>query len=202
MTNYVQFPRYAIFLIPDDQFNSQVESFYKQSKVSFEDSLINLYGVHLTIKAPFYLSHLYHEEDLIKEFEKFKSKNLFDLSLTYNISSISEFRNNFIAKIEFSENFIFNCNDTMRFFDLYRKTLNSNEAQLDLNRFGNLNEKQLIYYQIWGYPYMFEEGKPHISIIDKNSGFEPSLKDFNQVKFKSVSLVRQNKYLEKFEVLI
>lgn len=202
MTNYVQFPRYAIFLIPDEQFNSQVESFYKESKVSFEDSLINLYGVHLTIKAPFYLSHLYHEEDLIKEFEKFKSKNLFDLSLTYNISSISEFRNNFIAKIEFSENFIFNCNDTMRFFDLYRKTLNSNEAQLDLNRFGNLNEKQLIYYQIWGYPYMFEEGKPHISIIDKNSGFEPSLKDFNQVKFKSVSLVRQNKYLEKFEVLI
>ena len=202
MTNYVQFPRYAIFLIPDDQFNFQVESFYKESKVSFEDSLINLYGVHLTIKAPFYLSHLYHEEDLIKEFEKFKSKNLFDLSLTYNISSISEFRNNFIAKIEFSENFIFNCNYTMRFFDLYRKTLNSNEAQLDLNRFGNLNEKQLIYYQIWGYPYMFEEGKPHISIIDKNSGFEPSLKDFNQVKFKSVSLVRQNKYLEKFEVLI
>ena len=202
MINYVQFPRYAIFLIPDDQFNSQVESFYKESKVSFEDSLINLYGVHLTIKAPFYLSHLYHEEDLIKEFEKFKSKNLFDLSLTYNISSISEFRNNFIAKIDFSENFIFNCNDTMRFFDLYRKTLNSNEAQLDLNRFGNLNEKQLIYYQIWGYPYMFEEGKPHISIIDKNSGFEPSLKDFNQVKFKSVSLVRQNKYLEKFEVLI
>ena len=202
MTNYVQFPRYAIFLIPDDQFNSQVESFYKESKVSFEDSLINLYGVHLTIKAPFYLSHLYHEEDLIKEFEKFKSKNLFDLSLTYNISSISEFRNNFIAKIEFSENFIFNCNDTMRFFDLYRKTLNSNEAQIDLNRFGNLNEKQLIYYQIWGYPYMFEEGKPHISIIDKNSGFEPSLKDFNQVKFKSVSLLRQNKYLEKFEVLI
>jgi len=202
MINYVQFPRYAIFLIPDEQFNSQVESFYKESKVSFEDSLINLYGVHLTIKAPFYLSHLYHEEDLIKEFEKFKSKNLFDLSLTYNISSISEFRNNFIAKIEFSENFIFNCNDTMRFFDLYRKTLNSNEAQLDLNRFGNLNEKQLIYYQIWGYPYMFEEGKPHISIIDKNSGFEPSLKDFNQVKFKSVSLVRQNKYMEKFEVLI
>ena len=202
MINYVQFPRYAIFLIPDEQFNSQVESFYKESKVSFEDSLINLYGVHLTIKAPFYLSHLYHEEDLIKEFEKFKSKNLFDLSLTYNISTISEFRNNFIAKIEFSENFIFNCNDTMRFFDLYRKTLNSNEAQLDLNRFGNLNEKQLIYYQIWGYPYMFEEGKPHISIIDKNSGFEPSLKDFNQVKFKSVSLVRQNKYLEKFEVLI
>jgi len=202
MINYVQFPRYAIFLIPDEQFNSQVESFYKESKVSFEDSLINLYGVHLTIKAPFYLSHLYHEEDLIKEFEKFKSKNLFDLSLTYNISSISEFRNNFIAKIEFSENFIFNCNDTMRFFDLYRKTLNSNEAQLDLNRFGNLNEKQLIYYQIWGYPYMFEEGKPHISIIDKNSGFEPSLKDFNQVKFKSVSLVRQNKNLEKFEVLI
>ena len=202
MINYVQFPRYAIFLITDEQFNSQVESFYKESKVSFEDSLINLYGVHLTIKAPFYLSHLYHEEDLIKEFEKFKSKNLFDLSLTYNISSISEFRNNFIAKIEFSENFIFNCNDTMRFFDLYRKTLNSNEAQLDLNRFGNLNEKQLIYYQIWGYPYMFEEGKPHISIIDKNLGFEPSLKDFNQVKFKSVSLVRQNKYLEKFEVLI
>lgn len=202
MINYVQFPRYAIFLIPDEQFNSQVESFYKESKVSFEDSLINLYGVHLTIKAPFYLSQLYHEKDLIKEFEKFKSKNLFDLSLTYNISSISEFRNNFIAKIEFSENFIFNCNDTMRFFDLYRKTLNSNEAQLDLNRFGNLNEKQLIYYQIWGYPYMFEEGKPHISIIDKNSGFEPSLKDFNQVKFKSVSLVRQNKYLEKFEVLI
>lgn len=202
MINYVQFPRYAIFLIPDEQFNSQVESFYKESKVSFEDSLINLYGVHLTIKAPFYLSHLYHEEDLIKEFEKFKSKNLFDLSLTYNISSISEFRNNFIAKIEFSENFIFNCNDTMRFFDLYRKTLNSNEAQLDLNRFGNLNEKQLIYYQIWGYPYMFEEGKPHISIINKNSGYEPSLKDFNQVKFKSVSLVRQNKYLEKFEVLI
>lgn len=202
MNNYVQFPRYAIFLIPDEQFKSQVEKFYRESKVSFEDSLINVYGVHLTIKAPFYLSHLYSEKDLIGEFEKLKLKNIFDLSLIHNISSISKFRNNFVANISFAEDLLFNFNDTMRFFDLYRKTLNSNEVLKDISRFGDLNEKQMNYYQIWGYPFMFDEGKPHISIIDINLGFEPKHNDFNQVKFERVSLVKQDGYLERFKTLI
>jgi hypothetical protein len=90
----------------------------------------------------------------------------------------------------------------MRFFDLYRKTLNSNEVLKDLSRFGDLNEKQMNYYQIWGYPFMFDEGKPHISIIDSSLGFEPKHNDFNQVRFERVSLVKQDGYLERFKTLI
>jgi hypothetical protein len=49
---------------------------------------------------------------------------------------------------------------------------------------------------------MFDEGKPHISIIDINLGFEPKHNDFNQVKFERVSLVKQDGYLERFKTLI
>jgi hypothetical protein len=49
---------------------------------------------------------------------------------------------------------------------------------------------------------MFDEWKPHISIIDNNLGFEPKNNDFNQVRFERVSLVKKDGYLERFKTLI
>ena len=65
MTNYIQFPRYCLFLLPDKKFNNDFDIFCKQN--SIDNSLLekSIYGFHSTVKAPFYLSHLYSEELLL-----------------------------------------------------------------------------------------------------------------------------------------
>lgn len=67
MTSYIQFPRYCLFLIPDKKFINDFDVFCDQNLI--ENSLLDksTYGFHSTVKAPFYLSHLYSEEFLLDE---------------------------------------------------------------------------------------------------------------------------------------
>ena len=70
MTSYIQFPRYCLFLIPDKNFTNNFYNFCHQN--SIDDFKLNesIYGFHSTVKAPFYLSHLYSENLLIEKFQK------------------------------------------------------------------------------------------------------------------------------------
>jgi len=64
------------------------------------------------------------------------------------------------------------------------------EVKKDISRFNNLSEKELHYYQIWGYPYYFECSAHHIPIIEnKNINFFES--NFIQVQYKSLKLLKQ-----------
>ena len=96
-----------------------------------------------------------------------------------------------------NEKFNFLCNDIMRYFDLFRKTLNQQEIQKDLKRFSNLSSLEMKYYLIWGYPYLFEFRNHHISVSDikKEIIFDNSIKSLN---YSNISLMRQDSLNSKF----
>ena len=48
MDNYIQFPRYSIYLIPNKLFIDQVEKLLLKNDVKFDNFEISKYGLHYT----------------------------------------------------------------------------------------------------------------------------------------------------------
>ena len=198
MDNYIQFPRYSIYLIPNKLFIEQVEKLLLKNNVKFDNSEISKYGLHYTVKAPFYLSHLYNEDELINSFQEyFLSNQNKSYKEVFNVLGLKKIKNFFALEMYTNEKFNFLCNDIMRHFDLFRKTLNQQEIQKDLKRFSNLNSLEMEYYLIWGYPYLFESSNHHISVSDiaKELIFDNSIKSLN---YSNISLMKQDSLNGKF----
>ena len=200
MTEYIQFPRYSISLTPSQSFLDDLNIFYEKNNLDYYNLPQSVYGNHCSVKAPFYMSHLYSEIDLINHFNSLnsiKAKNL--LKRTFKVIGLSEFKKNLILELESNQQLDFFVHDLMRSFDRFRKTLDSEDIKKDLSRFNQLSEKELIYYQIWGYPYYFECGKHHISILN----FDPNFKliNFNPVNYVSLRLLKQESANESFKEL-
>ena len=198
MDNYIQFPRYSIYLIPNKSFIYQVEKLLLKNNVKYDNLEISKYGFHYTVKAPFYLSHLYNEEELINSFkEYFLSNQNKSYKDKFNVLGLKKMKNVFTLEINTNEKFNFLCNDIMRHFDLFRKTLNQQEIQKDLKRFSNLNSLEMEYYFIWGYPYLFEFRNHHILVSDiiKEIIFDNSIKSLN---YSNISLMKQDSLNSKF----
>ena len=198
MDSYIQFPRYSIYLIPNKLFIEQVEKLLLKNNVKFNNSEIYKYGLHYTVKAPFYLSHLYNEEELINSFQEyFLSNQNKSYKEVFNVLGLKKIKNVFALEMNSNEKFNFLCNDIMRHFDLFRKTLNQQEIQKDLKRFSNLTSLEMEYYLIWGYPYLFEFNNHHISVSDikKEIIFDNSIKSLN---YSNISLMRQDSLNSKF----
>ncbi len=198
MDSYIQFPRYSIYLIPNKLFIEQVEKLLLKNNVKFDNSEISKYGLHYTVKAPFYLSHLYNEDELINSFQEyFLSNQNKSYKEVFNVLGLKKIKNVFALEMNSNEKFNFLCNDIMRYFDLYRKTLNQQEVQKDIKRFSNLTSLEMEYYLIWGYPYLFEFNNHHISVSDikKEIIFDNSIKSLN---YSNISLMRQDSLNSKF----
>ena len=198
MDNYIQFPRYSIYLIPNKLFIDQVENLLLKNNIKFNNLEISKYGLHYTVKAPFYLSHLYHENDLINSFKDyFYSNQNKSYREIFNILGLKKIKNVLALEMNSNDKFNFLCNDIMRYFDLFRKTLNQQEVKKDLKRFSNLSSLEMEYYLIWGYPYLFEFNNHHISISDisKEIHFDNSIKSLN---YSNISLMKQDKLNGKF----
>ena len=198
MDSYIQFPRYSIYLIPNKLFIDQVEKLLLKNNVKFDNLEISKYGLHYTVKAPFYLSHLYNEEELINSFQEyFLSNQNKSYKEVFNVLGLKKIKNVFALEMNSNEKFNFLCNDIMRYFDLYRKTLNQQEVQKDIKRFSNLTSLEMEYYLIWGYPYLFEFNNHHISVSDikKEIIFDNSIKSLN---YSNISLMRQDSLNSKF----
>ena len=198
MDNYIQFPRYSIYLIPNKLFIDQVDNLLLKYDVKFDSLELSKYGLHYTVKAPFYLSHLYSEKELINSFEDyFLSNQNKSYKDEFNVLGLKKIKNVFALEINTNEKFNFLCNDIMRNFDLFRKTLNQQEIQKDLKRFSNLSSLEMEYYFIWGYPYLFEFSNHHISVSDitKEIIFDNSIKFLN---YSSISLMKQDSLNGKF----
>jgi len=198
MDNYIQFPRYSIYLIPNKLFIDQVDNLLLKYDVKFDSLELSKYGLHYTVKAPFYLSHLYNEEELINSFQEyFLSNQNKSYKEVFNVLGLKKIKNVFALEINTNEKFNFLCNDIMRHFDLFRKTLNQQEIQKDLKRFGNLSSLEMEYYFIWGYPYLFEFSNHHISVSDitKEIIFDNSIKSLN---YSNISLMKQDSLNGKF----
>ncbi len=198
MDNYIQFPRYSIYLIPNKLFIDQVDNLLLKNDVKFDSFELSKYGLHYTVKAPFYLSHLYSEKELINSFEDyFLSNQNKSYKDEFNVLGLKKIKNVFALEINTNEKFNFLCNDIMRHFDLFRKTLNQQEIQKDLKRFSNLSSLEMEYYFIWGYPYLFEFRNHYISVSDitKEIIFDNSIKSLN---YSNISLMKQDSLNSKF----
>ena len=198
MDNYIQFPRYSIYLIPNKLFIDQVDNLLLKYDVKFDSLELSKYGLHYTVKAPFYLSHIYSEKELINSFnDYFLSNQNKSYKDEFNVLGLKKIKNVIALEINTNEKFNFLCNDIMRHFDLFRKTLNQQEIQKDLKRFSNLSSLEMEYYFIWGYPYLFEFSNHHISVSDitKEIIFDNSIKSLN---YSNISLMKQDSLNSKF----
>ena len=192
MDNYIQFPRYSIYLIPNLSFIDQVNDVLSKNNIKFDNQKLSKYGLHYTVKAPFYLSHLYSEENLIKSFQDyFKSNQNVSYKDKFNILGLKKHKNVFALELNTNDKFNFLCNDIMRYFDLFRKTLNQQETQIDLNRFSNLSSLEMEYYLIWGYPYLFEFNTHHVSIADMSNKIVYN-DNIRFLEYSSISLMKQD----------
>ena len=200
MTSYIQFPRYCLFLIPDKNFNNDFEKFCDQNLINNLLLEKSIYGFHSTVKAPFYLSHLYSEDLLLEKFQTIDKKILNSLlSNKYSVNKLDHFKNLLVLRFYQNDNFDFTVNSLMREFDLYRKTLNNLEIKKDIMRFNELSEKELMYYQIWGYPYYFECSFHHISLPLIQVSNHEYINTIHEVKYEKLSLMRQNSINENFQ---
>ena len=201
MDNYIQFPRYSIYLIPNLLFIDQVNDLLLKNNIKFDNQKLSKYGLHYTLKAPFYLSHLYSEENLIKSFQDyFKSNQNVSYKDKFNILGLKKHKNVFALELNTNDKFNFLCNDIMRYFDLFRKTLNQQEIQIDLKRFNNLSSLEMEYYLIWGYPYLFEFNTHHVSIADMSK--EIIYNDtIRSLEYSSISLMKQDVVNGNFQTI-
>ena len=201
MDNYIQFPRYSIYLIPNLLFIDQVNDLLLKNNIKFDNQKLSKYGLHYTVKAPFYLSHLYSEENLIKSFQDyFKSNQNVSYKDKFNILGLKKHKNVFALELNTNDKFNFLCNDIMRYFDLFRKTLNQQEIQIDLKRFNNLSPLEMEYYLIWGYPYLFEFNTHHVSIADMSK--EIIYNDtIRSLEYSSISLMKQDVVNGNFQTI-
>ena len=200
MTSYIQFPRYCLFLIPDKNFNNYFEKFCEQNLINNLLLEKSIYGFHSTVKAPFYLSHLYSEDLLLEKFQTIDKKIINSLlSNKYSVNKLDRFKNLLVLRFYQNDNFDFTVNSLMREFDLYRKTLNNLEIKKDIMRFDELTEKELMYYQIWGYPYYFECSFHHISLPLSQESNHDYINTIHEVRYEKLSLLRQNSINENFQ---
>lgn len=200
MTNYIQFPRYCLFLIPDKNFTNDFNNFCQQNSIGDYKLNDSIYGFHSTVKAPFYLSHLYSENLLIEKFRNIDEKTIYPLlSKSYLVNKLDYFRESLVLRFHQNNNFDFKINSLMRDFDIYRKTLNTTEIQKDIKRFDQLSQKELIYYQIWGYPFYFDCSFHHITLPINQKAKLDYLNPISEVKYEKLSLLKQDSVTENFE---
>ena len=200
MTNYIQFPRYCLYLIPNENFTENFNTFCKENSINISSLNKSIYGFYSTVKAPFYLSHLYSENQLIEKFQNIDLKKIHSLlSCTFSVDKLEYFKKSLVLKLDQNNNFDFVINSLMRDFDLFRKTLNNSELKEDIKRFNQLSEKEKIYFQIWGYPYYFECSFHHITLLIYEEAKHDYINSIREVKYEKLSLLRQNNLNENLK---
>ncbi|MDB2371774.1 DUF1045 domain-containing protein [Alphaproteobacteria bacterium] len=200
MTNYIQFPRYCLYLIPNENFTHDFNVFCKENSINSSSLNESIYGFHSTVKAPFYLSHLYTEDSLIKKFQNIDTQIIHSLlSNRYFVNKIEYFKKLLVLKLDQNNNFDFVTSSLMRDFDIFRKTLNSSEIKKDIKRFDQLSDKEKIYFQIWGYPYYFECSFHHVTLPIYQKEKRDYLNSIREIKYEKISLLKQNSPSENFK---
>jgi len=181
---------YSIVLQPNEFFYDECRVFFKKNNLDF-NFINNQINFNFLIKAPFYLSHLYSEKDIIDFIKKNNTLELKDIFHNrYDFISNSIIDDQFVLLFEEDHKLNFFKNNIIRNTDIFRKTLNPIEVKKDISRFNNLTEKELYYYQIWGYPYYFDCTSHHIPII-KNININSFETNFTHVQYQSLKLLKQ-----------
>ena len=193
--NNTKFSQYTITLNLDKEITKIIMKQYGNYK-NFSINEINF-----KVKHPFYLNNLNTEKDLLKSFNNIKNEinipnnvNFKKISYKLNISN-----NNLILEINQNLDLSYFYNQIIRRFDEFRKTPSPNEFKNKLNIFKNLSEIELINYQIWGYPYIFNKNNSCI-LISKLSDLK--LNDFEIIKDNLYILPNSCKFLNLSKITL
>ncbi len=123
------------------------------------------YGFHATLKAPFHLAEGRTEEELRDAFSEFCERMpAFDLP-ALQVETLGAFvALTPSAPLEALDVFAASCVET---FEPFRAPLS--QANMERRRASGLNSRQDAFLQRWGYPYVFEEFRFHMTLSSKIS---------------------------------
>ena len=122
----------------------------------------SLYGFHATIKPPFRLSNPFDLGDLVKSLEEFAAaRKSFECSL----AGPSEIGNFIAFALGYASAEMDSlASEAVEFFDLYRSPLTDEE--LRKRRSVSLTSRQEENLQNWGYPYVKEDFRFHMTLTN------------------------------------
>ena len=118
------------------------------------------YGFHATLGAPFYLQGDYSEDDLIESVYTFAARQP-----SFSIDSLGVGRlSNFLALLPRDNHELLQALAAriVSMFDQFRAPLSS--ADMVRRQAGSLSDKQKAYLELWGYPYVFDEFRFHMTL--------------------------------------
>jgi len=118
------------------------------------------YGFHGTLKPPFELISTDQQDDLINDLETFVStEKPFSLP-PLKLKQIGHFLA--LTPVGDTSNLNHLATRIVRFFDSYRRP--ETEAKMNQRRRSGLTSLQELYLTTWGYPYVMDEFKFHLTL--------------------------------------
>jgi putative phosphonate metabolism protein len=206
------YPRYAIYYVPApgsdlDRFGGQLLGYdaYSGEDLPFPDGIARIvpdwrdlskdprkYGFHATLKAPMSLAHGRTEPELLAACESFAGKLRPVQVITPVVGSIS----GFIAIVAAAPSTELErlAADCTREFDSFRAPLSSGERARRSP--SDLTPRQRDYLDRWGYPYVMEEFRFHMTLTgrldaERRESILTMLRDsFSTVGLKTLAIDR------------
>lgn len=127
------------------------------------------YGLHATLKPPFFLKPGVSEEKLIQAAERFtRERRPYPLPVL-GVDRIGSFfaltmHPQTEAEMEDAEKARLMAREAVQFFDNFRA--HPSDEELDRRRKKGLTSLQEKYLLMWGHPYVFDEFRFHITLMD------------------------------------
>jgi len=167
------------------------------------------YGFHATLKAPFRLREDCNEADLVAEFRRFLAAPRDIPTITPSIEVLEEF----IAIVPQRRNPDLEALAAagVRTFDHFRAPMTAQERARRLH--SKLSDHQLENIERWGYPYVFEDFRFHMTLTGRiPHGQQAAIRSFLQQQFSAsdnehpipidgIALLRQQDRNARFRVI-
>lgn len=166
------------------------------------------YGVHATLKPPFFLVAGRSEEQLVAELQRVADTH----ATIGHVALRLDWFDNFLALVPTGSHphLIALVEDIMRDFDYFRAPASADETAR--RRLELLSARQLRYLAEWGYPYVFDDFRFHLTLTDRVEAHDrPDVEQrlahllgalpATGLAIDTVSLCRQPAVGERFEVV-
>lgn len=129
-------------------------------EIAFYSASARRYGFHGTLKAPFYLQEKMSEEQLLESFTAYCEQQYPIRIPPLTLSNIDGFF--VLVPQETPHDLNHFANDIIMHFDRFSAPLN--ERDIIRRNPETLTQRQLRYLTQWGYPYVFEEFRFHMTL--------------------------------------
>jgi putative phosphonate metabolism protein len=222
-------PRYAVYFVPAAQsalyrFGASLLGYdcYAGTEIGFQDALPvpapawremtqepRRYGFHATLKAPFHLADGTDEAELDEAFHAFCRSTAVAAAFTPVVAVIE----GFIAIVPSGnepavDRFAAAC---VTAFDRFRAPLSAQDRQRRLA--AGLNERQAQNLERWGYPYVFEDFRLHLTLTGRLPAEQQAIalsflqerfaetRGSGAVRIDAIALMRQDHAAARFRVI-